>query len=87
MPNRNHRKKRVRQAEDARARNKAKRSTMRTQMKKVLQAVGQGDKSAAQNELALAMKRIDKAAKARVIHPNNAARKKSSLARRVAAMG
>lgn len=86
MPNRKHRKKTVQQAEKARQRNKTKRSSMRTQMKRVLDAIETGDKTNAQKELALAMKRIDKAAKTRVIHPNNAARKKSSLASRVQAM-
>ena len=86
MPNRKHRKKTVLQAEKARQRNKTKRSQMRTQMKRVLDAIEGGDKTNAQKELALAMKRIDKAAKTRVIHPNNASRKKSSLAGAVNAM-
>jgi small subunit ribosomal protein S20 len=86
MPNRNHRKKTVRQADKARVRNKVKRSSMRTQMKRVLEAIESGDKTNAQQELALAMKRIDKAARTRVIHPNNASRKKSGLTRKVNAM-
>ena len=60
---------------------------MRTQVKKLMTAIDEGDKSNAQKELAIAMKRIDKAAKTRVIHPNTASRKKSGLARRVNAMG
>lgn len=59
---------------------------MRTQMKRVLEAIANGDKTNAQKELALAMRRIDKAAKTRVIHPNNASRKKSGLTRKVNAM-
>jgi len=86
MPNRKHRSKTVRQAEGARQRNKTKRSAMRTQVKKVDEAIEAGDKSAATAELAAAMKKIDKAAKNRVIHPNNAARKKSNLARKVNSM-
>ena len=87
MPNRKHRKKSVAQAEKAQLRNKVKRSAMRTQVKKLMTAIDEGDKSNAQKELAIAMKRIDKAAKTRVIHPNTASRKKSGLARKVNAMG
>ena len=86
MPNRNHRKKTVQRADKARVRNKVRRSSMRTQMKRVLEAIANGDKTNAQKELALAMRRIDKAAKTRVIHPNNASRKKSGLTRKVNAM-
>ena len=86
MPNRKHRKKTVRQAEDARQRNKTKRSAMRTQIKKVDEAVAAGDKAAATAELATAMKRIDKCAKTNVIHANTASRKKSGLARKVNSM-
>lgn len=86
MPNRKHRKKTVRQAEHARLRNKAKRSAMRTQIKKLDEAIAAGDKSRAQAELAMAMKRIDKCAKTNVIHENTASRKKSGLARKVNSM-
>ena len=87
MPNRKHRKKTVVQAEKAQIRNKVKRSAMRTQVKKLMTAIDEGDKASAEKELASAMKRIDKAAKTRVIHPNTASRKKSGLARKVNAMG
>ena len=86
MPNRNHRKKTVLRAEKAHTRNQVKRSSLRTQMKRVLEAIDSGDKTNAQKELALAMKRIDKAAKAHVIHAHNASRKKSGLSRKVNAM-
>ena len=52
----------------------------------VSEAIESGDKTNAQKELVLAMKRIDKAAKTRVIHPHNASRKKSGLSRKVNAM-
>jgi len=86
MPNRDHRKKSARQAEDARLRNKTKRSAMRTQVGKVLAAVAAGDKPAAEKELVTAQKRIDKCAKSNVIHPNTASRKKAGLARKVASI-
>jgi small subunit ribosomal protein S20 len=80
-------KKRIVTNEKARIRNKARKSAMRTHVKRVLQAVESGDRETAGAELTLAQKQIDKAAKSRIIHPNNAARKKSLLARRVASMG
>ena len=52
-------------------------------MKKVLNAVDEGDVEAAERAMPVAFQRIDKAAKGRVIHPNAAARKKSRLARAV----
>lgn len=79
-------KKRVRTNEIARQRNKVKRSAMRTHIKKVVEAIGSGDKEVALKELVVAQKKIDKAAKTRVLHPNTAARKKSQLALRVNAM-
>ena len=84
MAHSQHRKKRIRVNEERRILNKGKRSAMRTHMKKVFAAVEAGDKATATAELRIAHKRIDKAAKTRVIHPNNAARKKSLLSRHVA---
>ena len=79
-------KKRIRQNEKRRLRNKALRSSAKTAMKKVLQAVEQKDLEKAKEYLKWAMKRIDKAAKRNVFHWKNAARKKSKLCRLVAAL-
>lgn len=87
MPNKSNPKKRLRKVRERTLNNKAKRSSMRTYVKRVLKAVESGDREEARKELAEAQKHIDKAAKSRVIHPNNAARKKSLLSRRVDAMG
>jgi small subunit ribosomal protein S20 len=86
MPNRPQKKKLVKTMEKARIRNKAKRSAMRTQIKRVLAAVSSGDKTSATKELVMAYKRIDKCAKHRVIHPNTAARRKAGLAHQVNAI-
>jgi small subunit ribosomal protein S20 len=83
MPNTEQAKKRLRQTEKKRAANKAAASRMKTEMKKVITAIEEGDPAAAEQILPEAFKRIDKAAKRRVIHPNNAARKKSLLARKL----
>ncbi len=81
MPHSRSAKKRVRQNEKARMRNKAEKSAMRTQVKKVKKAIEAGDLEQAEKELPAAMKRLDKAARKNVIHPNTAARRKSRLQR------
>lgn len=76
-------KKRIRTNEKARVRNKRQRSAMKSAIKDV---VGADTKANAKTALADAMSKVDKAAKKNVIHKNAAARMKSRLARRVAAM-
>lgn len=76
-------KKRVRQGKKRRDRNFPVRTKMKTYMKKVLEAVKDGKKKEAEEALNKAYKIIDTAAKKNIIHKNNAARKKSMLARRV----
>ncbi len=61
--------------------NKAKRSALRTSIKKFDAAVAEGDKAAASAAYAEAISKVDKAAGENLIHKNNAARKKSSLTR------
>ncbi|CAI8286761.1 MAG: 30S ribosomal protein S20 [Acidimicrobiales bacterium AG-410-I20] len=72
--------KRNRQTEKQRQRNRMVRSELRTRTKAVLESDGSSDESL--SALSEAMKRIDSAAAKRVIHPNNAARKKSRLQKR-----
>lgn len=83
MPTSRSAKKRMRQNQVRRSRNRARKSTMRTQVKKVLQAVEQSDLTRAETELRMAVKKLDQAAAKRVVHPNLAARAKSRLTRRV----
>lgn len=64
-------------------RNKMIKSRTRTEMKKVVVAVQNSDKQAASVALLSALKTIDKAASKGVYHKNNAARKKSRLAKLV----
>lgn len=66
-----------------RAHNIAVKTGVRKATRKVLDAVKAGSASEAQDLLKVAVKTIDKAAAKRVIHPNNAARKKSKLASKV----
>ena len=78
--------KRIRQSERSSEANKNTASSMRTYFKKVMTAVADGDKSAAESMLPVAMKRIDKAAKQNVIHANAASRKKRQVMKAVASM-
>ncbi|MEE9391044.1 MAG: 30S ribosomal protein S20 [Planctomycetota bacterium] len=75
--------KRVRTDEQKRIHNRIISSKMRTAIKRVNEACEAGDSAKAQLALKEAMKRVDKCAKRNIVHNNNAARKKSALARKV----
>ena len=81
MPNTASAKKRLRQNQTRREQNRSTKSAVRTQMKKVIQAVQSGDVPKAEEEFRLAAKRLDRAGALHVIHPNAAARHKSRLQR------
>ncbi len=87
MAQSNQAKKRVRQNEKARILNKAKKSVLRTYIKKTTQAVEARDQDSARTLLSETMKRLDKAAKTHTIHKNTANRQKSRLARKVSRLG
>ena len=72
------------QNEKARLRNKAVRSELRTRTKNAVGAAERGEDST--EALRAALKKIDKAASKGVIHKNQAARRKSRLVRRIAAL-
>jgi small subunit ribosomal protein S20 len=76
--------KRNKQNEVRRERNKAVRSELKTRTKNAVAAANIDAEDAAE-QLRLAVKRIDKAAAKGIIHPNQAARRKSRLVRGVAA--
>lgn len=76
-------KKRIQVIATRTARNRATRSAVKTQMKKVVVAVEAKDLQAAQTALPVAVKAIDKATAKGVFHKKTAARKKSTLARLV----
>ncbi len=83
MPNSESAKKRLRQNDTRRLRNKASRSAVRTQIKKVRQAVEEGDVQKAEQEYQSAVVKLDKAGASNLIHPNKAARHKSRLSKLV----
>ena len=75
--------KRVKIAERNRLRNKAYKSAVKTLIKKCLLAVQAGEPAQVETAMRLAYSKIDKAVKRGVLHPNNGARKKSRLARKL----
>jgi len=79
MPNTKSAKKRLRQSLERRTKNRAVKSALRTQMRKVREAAQAGELERAQSELRVAFKKLDQAAAKGVIHPNSAARRKSRL--------
>ena len=87
MPHTRSAKKQLRKTEKRRLRNRMTMKALKTQLKKVAAAAAAGSTSpdALRKEYNLAVKKLDKAAAKRVIHPNLAARKKSQLARLVRA--
>lgn len=78
--------KRAKQAEGNRIRNRACKSTVLTERKKVLEAITAGNKEEAQKLYSSYTSSLDKAAKKGVLKKNNASRKKSRMALGIAKM-
>ncbi|GAA1404309.1 30S ribosomal protein S20 [Oerskovia jenensis] len=78
--------KRIKTNEKARLRNKAVKSELKTNVRRVREAVAAGDKEAAASALATASKKLDKAVSKGVIHQNQAANRKSALSKAVNAL-
>ncbi|NGX07250.1 30S ribosomal protein S20 [Mycobacteroides franklinii] len=72
--------KRIRTNERARLRNQATKSSLRTAIRGLREAIAEGDKTKAGELLASASRKLDKAVTKGVIHKNQAANKKSALA-------
>ena len=79
--------KRIRQNERRTERNQARKSRMRTFIKKVETAIAGGDKAAAAAALRAAQPELQRAAGKGVVHANTVARKISRLSARVKALG
>ena len=72
--------KRNRQNEKARMRNKAVKSSLKTAIRKFHTAAANGDTEAAQVQLRVASRELDKAVSKGVLHRNQAANRKSAIA-------
>jgi len=78
--------KRIRTNEKAHERNKAVKSELKTAIRSTREAVAAGDKEKATAALGLASKKLDKAVSKGVIHKNQAANRKSAIAKQVSAL-
>ena len=73
--------KRIRTNEAARLRNQSVKSSLRTAIRSFREAAAAGDKDKANELLVATSRKLDKAASKGVIHANQAANKKSALAK------
>lgn len=87
MANTRSAKKAVRQTARRTESNKARRSRMRTSVRKVEEAIAAGDRAAAHAALKAAEPELMRSAQKGILHKNAAARKVSRLASRVRHMG
>jgi small subunit ribosomal protein S20 len=78
--------KRNKQNEKARLRNKAVKSELKTEIRKFREVAESGDADATNAQLRVALRKLDKAASKGVIHKNQAANRKSAIAKRAAAL-
>ena len=67
-------------------RNRAVKSEVKTAIRATREAITSGDKKVAAASLAVASRKLDKAATKGVMHKNQAANRKSSMAKQVAAL-
>lgn len=75
--------KRIKTNKKAQDRNKSVKSSLKTAIRKTREAVEAGDQAKAQEYARAASRQLDKAVSKGVIHANQAANKKSALAKKV----
>ena len=78
--------KRNRQNEKRRLRNKSVKSSLKTAIRKFNETAAAGDPEAAATLLRAASRQLDQAASKGVIHKNQAANRKSAIAKRLASL-
>jgi small subunit ribosomal protein S20 len=78
--------KRNRQNEVARERNKAVKTGLKTAVRRFREAADSGDTEKAKEAAQVASRKLDKAASKGVIHKNQAANRKSAIAKRAASL-
>jgi small subunit ribosomal protein S20 len=76
----------MRQDSVRRGRNRAAKSSLRSQLRKVREAIAAKKLEESQNEFAVLRKKLDRAAARKVIHANAAARTKSRLSSAIKAL-
>lgn len=75
--------KRDEKSKELRAKNRADKTEMKTNMKKFDAAVAEGNREEAANAYRVAVKSVDRAAGKGLLHKNNAAHKKSAMAQKL----
>ena len=78
--------KRNKQNQKRHERNKSVKSSLKTAVRKFREAADSGDAAAAKDALATASKKLDKAVSKGVLHKNQAANKKSAMAKKAASL-
>ena len=81
MPQRRTAKKELRKTKKRREQNLRIKSKLKSVVKKFKKSLQSGDAASRKKELSEVYKTLDKAAKKKIIHPNEAARKKSRLSK------
>jgi small subunit ribosomal protein S20 len=76
-------KKRIKQNAARRERNRARKSVVKTQIRRFSDAVRAGDPERARTELRATIKKLDQTAAKGTLHKNTASRRKSRLARQL----
>ncbi|HUR13885.1 MAG TPA: 30S ribosomal protein S20 [Mycobacteriales bacterium] len=76
--------KRIKTNEKARLRNKSVKSALKTAVRKFREAADSGDAATATEAMRTASRQLDKAASKGVIHANQAANRKSAMAKKAA---
>ena len=87
MANTTSAKKAVRKIERKSAANRSRRTNMRSQIRKVEEALQSGDQKAAESELKIAEPLIARSAQKGLLHKNTASRKISRLTARLKSLG
>ena len=87
MANTDSARKRIRQTEKREARNKARKSRVRTYVRKLEEAIASGDKAAAQEAFRAAQPEMQRAVTKGTLHANTVSRKISRLSARVKSLG
>jgi len=86
VPNTRSAKKRMRQSAERRTRNRGRKSVLKNQIRKFLDALHDKDKARAESEYRAASRTLDRTAAKGTLHKNAAARRKSRLAARLKAL-
>ncbi|HJN65980.1 MAG TPA: 30S ribosomal protein S20 [Pirellulales bacterium] len=86
MPNNKSTEKRLRQNKKRRQRNKAIKTSLRSNLRKVDIAVTDGDVESTESAFCNVARQLDRVASKKIIHPNKAARLKSRMSSKLKAL-